>query len=177
MPIPPRLRGASARIRTAHRTTINQQSENGNPPVSALPDQIVLRTGEIIPVSSLDFATSRSGGPGGQNVNKVETKVEVRLSIAESTHLRESTRDRLLQKLATRLDTTGVLRLASATERTQLGNRRAVLARLIALLDAALEPEKKRVATRPSRGSKERRRDSKERNSDKKSQRRWKGGE
>jgi ribosome-associated protein len=147
------------------------------PEVSALPEHIVLRTGESIPVSSLEFATSRSGGPGGQNVNKVETKVEVRLAIGESAHLRESTRERLLAKLASRIDSGGVLRMASATERTQLGNRRAVLARLTALLDAALEPEKPRVATRPGRGAKLRRRESKERHAEKKSQRRWKGGE
>jgi len=143
--------------------------------VSALPEHITLRTGESIPVSSLEFATSRSGGPGGQNVNKVETKVEVRMAIAESEHLRESTRYRLLEKLATRLDSGGVLRLTSATERTQLGNRRAVLARLAMLLDVALEPEKKRVATRPSRGSKVRRRESKAKHAEKKEQRRWKG--
>jgi ribosome-associated protein len=144
--------------------------------VSAVPDQIILRTGDIIPISGLDFSTSRSGGPGGQNVNKVETKVEIRMSIADSPYLSETTRERLLAKLASRLDTTGALRIASATERTQLGNRRAAVARLERILAEALVPEKKRTATRPTRASKVRRRESKERQSEKKSQRRWKGG-
>lgn len=141
--------------------------------MSALPDQIVLRSGDVIPVSSLEFATSRSGGPGGQNVNKVETKVEVRMEIAESLHLSETTRERLLTKLASRLDSTGALRLVSATERTQLGNRRAVLARLAQVLDTALVPEKRRVPTKPGRGAKLRRRESKERQAEKKAHRRW----
>ena len=144
--------------------------------MSAVPDQIILRTGDIIPISGLDFSTSRSGGPGGQNVNKVETKVEIRMSIADSPYLSETTRERLLAKLASRLDTTGALRIASATERTQLGNRRAAVARLERILAEALVPEKKRTATRPTRASKVRRRESKERQSEKKSQRRWKGG-
>jgi ribosome-associated protein len=143
--------------------------------VSAIPDQIILRTGEIIPTSSLDFATSRSGGPGGQNVNKVETKVEVRMPIADSPHLSDATRERLLAKLASRIDATGAIRIASATERTQLGNRRAVITRLERILDAALVPEKKRIATKPGRGAKARRREGKERHSEKKEQRRWRG--
>jgi ribosome-associated protein len=143
-----------------------------------LPEQIVLRTGDIIPVSSLEFSTSRSGGPGGQNVNKVETKVEVRMEIASSPHLSDATRERLMAKLASRIDTSGAIRIASATERTQLGNRRAVLERLQRILDAALVPEKKRVATKPSRAAKARRLQTKARHSEKKSHRRWgrKGG-
>ena len=143
--------------------------------MSALPEHLVLRTGDIIPVSSLEFATSRSGGPGGQNVNKVETKVEVRLSITASPHLSDATREVLLRKLATRIDNSGDVRIASATERTQLGNRRAALARLERILDAALVPEKPRRPTKPTRGSKLRKRESKEQHSEKKAQRRWKG--
>lgn len=141
--------------------------------MSALPDNIVLRSGDIIPVSSLEFATSRSGGPGGQNVNKVETKVEVRLSITESPHLSDETRERLLRKLATRIDNSGDIRITSATERTQLGNRRAALVRLERILDMALMPEKPRRATKPTFGSKLRKRESKQQHSEKKAQRRW----
>lgn len=132
-----------------------------------------LITGETIPISALEFATSRSGGPGGQNVNKVETKVEVRFAVAEASWLRESTRQRLLEKLANRLDSLGRIRVASSTERSQLGNRYRVLERLERLMNDALEIEKPRIPTRPSRASVARRIDAKQKTSAKKSERRW----
>jgi len=138
-------------------------------------NEIHLRTGETIPLSALEFATSRSGGPGGQNVNKVETKVEVRLTIVDSPWLYDSTKERLLKKLGSRLDANGAIRVASSTERTQLGNRVAAVARLERLLNAALVPEKPRVATRPTLASKKRRAEAKKRLSQKKSGRQWRG--
>ncbi|KXK57178.1 MAG: aminoacyl-tRNA hydrolase [Chlorobi bacterium] len=132
-----------------------------------------LITGETIPISALEFATSRSGGPGGQNVNKVETKVEVRFAVAEASWLRESTRQRLLEKLANRLDSLGRIRVASSTERSQLGNRYRALERLERLMNDALEIEKPRIPTRPSRASVARRIDAKQKISAKKSDRRW----
>ena len=120
------------------------------------PDMIALSTGEMIPLSALEFSTSRSGGPGGQNVNKVETKVEVRLLIRGSGWIGEGTQTRLLEKLASRIDTSGAIRLASSIARTQRGNRIAVVERLERMLNAALVPEKPRVATKPSRASKTR---------------------
>jgi ribosome-associated protein len=137
------------------------------------PDAIILRTGEAVPLSALEFSTSRSGGPGGQNVNKVETKVEVRLPIDGSQWLGETTQQRLREKLASKIDTSGVLRLVSSTERTQLGNRTAVVKRLEQLLNRALEPEKKRVPTRATRASKERRLESKKKRAERKSDRGW----
>lgn len=136
-----------------------------------------LITGETIPISALEFATSRSGGPGGQNVNKVETKVEVRFAVAEAHWLRQSTRQRLAEKLANRLDSLGRIRIASSTERSQLGNRYRVLERLERLINDALEIEKPRIATRPSRAVVARRLETKRKTSAKKSDRRWKPDE
>ncbi len=139
-------------------------------------DEIRLRTGERIPLSALEFATSRSGGPGGQNVNKVETRVEARLQILGSQWIRPETQERLLLKLGSKASADGVVRLVSNTERTQLGNKEAVVERMVRLLNLALTPEIPRVATKPSLGSKIRRIEGKKRTSEKKASRRWKNG-
>ena len=136
-----------------------------------LDETIALRTGETVPLTALEFSTSRSGGPGGQNVNKVETKVEVRMQIEGSEWLQEPTRVTLMKKLSSRIDKSGWLRLASSSERTQLGNKQAVVARLEELLDKALTPTKKRRATRPTLSSKIKRLDTKKRDSVRKSNR------
>ncbi len=137
------------------------------------PDTITLSSGETIPLSALEFSTSRSGGPGGQNVNKVETKVDVRFVIAGSPWIAENTQRVLLEKLSTRIDTSGAIRISSSIMRTQGGNRSAVIARLERLLNEALVPEKPRVATKPTYGSKKRRVEVKRRISQKKSSRNW----
>jgi ribosome-associated protein len=136
-------------------------------------DALRLRTGEHIPVSALEFSTSRSGGPGGQNVNKVETRVEVRVQVVESPWLRETTQARIAERLASRIDSEGKLRVVSSSERTQLGNKKRVIERLLLLLDQALERQTPRIATRPTRGSKERRREAKRNLSQRKTDRRW----
>lgn len=141
------------------------------------PPSILLRTGERIPLSVLLFSTSRSGGPGGQNVNKVETRVEARLPIPELSMISEETRTRLLERLASKLDAEGVLRVVSATERTQLGNRRKVVERMERVLNDALRVQRKRIATKPSAGSQQRRLEQKKQASQRKQQRRWRGDE
>ena len=136
-------------------------------------DYIVLRTGERIPLSALEFSTSRGGGPGGQHVNKVETRVEARLNLLIRPELRETTRTTLLQQLANRLDKEGNLRIVAGKERSQYANKAAAIRRMEALLNKALIPVKKRIATKPSMGAKRRRLEKKKRQSEKKATRRW----
>ncbi len=123
----------------------------------------------------LTFKATRSGGAGGQNVNKVASRIELTWNPARSAAvlaLDEATRARLLEKLAGRLDGDGDLRVVSSEMRSQLQNRTRAEERLAELLRKALVVPKKRRPTKPSRASKERRLDEKKRNSERKAARR-----
>jgi ribosome-associated protein len=109
-----------------------------------------------IPEDELTFVTSRSGGPGGQNVNKLETRVAVRFDLA-SPSLDDAQRARLRERLATRISRAGVLQVTSQRHRTQAANREAALARLGELLRDALAEQERRLPTRPSRAARARR--------------------
>jgi ribosome-associated protein len=110
-----------------------------------------------IPATELRVAFARSGGPGGQNVNKVNSKVELRWTPATSAALGDDDRALLLQKLAARLTNDGELLVTSERTRDQLKNRADAQAKLAAIVAAALHRPKKRKPTKPSRGAKERR--------------------
>lgn len=126
-----------------------------------------------IPIAELGFAFSRSSGAGGQNVNKVNTRVELRFDVAQSPSLSEGQRQLILEKLAHRLTQDGILIVNSDRHRTQGRNREDGLERLAALLaDALKKPPPKRKPTRPGRAAKKRRLDAKKRHSDKKVNRR-----
>jgi ribosome-associated protein len=107
-----------------------------------------------IPLSELQYRTSRSGGPGGQHVNTSSTRVEVTWNVAGSPSLTPEQRTRLLQQLATRLDTEGQVRLVSSGTRSQLRNKEDVTDRLRSTIAAALVLPKKRKPTKPSRAAK-----------------------
>ena len=125
-----------------------------------------------LPLSELEYRASRSGGPGGQHVNTSSTRVEVWWDVAGSAALSGDQRERLLQKLAPRLDSNGRLRLVSSGTRSQLRNREEVTERLRDVVAAALVLPKKRKPTRPSRAAKAARLDAKRRRAATKRERR-----
>jgi ribosome-associated protein len=124
-----------------------------------------------IPLSELRYRTARSGGPGGQYVNRTESQVELLWPVLQSPSLSKTQRYRIMQVLGNRIDREGVLHLTSSQRRSQLQNRRAVTERLLVLLREALKPRRKRVATKPSRAAVERRLQAKRRRSGLKRQR------
>ena len=116
-----------------------------------------------IPRTELEYRASRSGGPGGQHVNTSSTRVELWWDVAGSPALNESQRNHLLQRLATRLDGSGRLRLVSGASRSQMQNKADVTKRLVEVVARALHVPKPRKKTRPSRASKAARADAKRR--------------
>ena len=117
------------------------------------------------------FQTSRSSGPGGQNVNKVNSRVELRFDVLKSCLLSEVQKAVLLTKLATRITSEGILILVSQEERSQLKNKELVVNRFYQLLRDALKPVRKRRKTRPTRASVEKRLQSKKQQAERKSNR------
>jgi ribosome-associated protein len=109
----------------------------------------------------LIYSSSRSSGPGGQNVNKVNTRVELRFNITGSSLLRDEEKTKIQSVLGNRINKEGFLILVSQSERSQLANKKKVTERFYKLLRKALMPVKKRKPTRPTLASKERRIESK----------------
>ena len=125
-----------------------------------------------IPLSELRFKFRRSSGPGGQNVNKLNTAVELQFDFAHSAVLSDEQCQQIAEKLAMRLNSTGALSIQSERFRTQGRNRADCLNKLAALLAEALKKPPKREKTKPSRAARARRLDGKRRHSAKKKSRR-----
>ena len=111
--------------------------------------------------SEFQFSASRSGGPGGQNVNKVSSKVELRFNVLNSNLLDEKEKQIIEEKLGSRITNEGELIMVSQSERSQLKNKEKVVERFYLLLNKALTPKKPRRPTSPTLASKEKRLESK----------------
>lgn len=135
-------------------------------------DRIRITPNLEIPTSELQLRFSRSSGPGGQKVNKTATRVELYFDVANSPSLTNEQRARLLDNLQDQLEADGTLRLAASGYASQWRNRQAAIERLREVLARGLRVPKRRIATRPTRASVERRLDRKRQRAETKRRRR-----
>jgi ribosome-associated protein len=117
------------------------------------------------------FQTSRSSGPGGQNVNKVNSRVELRFDVPNSVLLADKQKEVLQKKLASKLTSEGILIVVSQVSRSQLENKELSVQKFYRLISVALKPVKKRKPTRPTKSSEEKRLQKKKVQGEKKAQR------
>jgi ribosome-associated protein len=118
---------------------------------------VKIREGISIPEAELQFSFSRSSGPGGQNVNKVETKVRLKFDVVGSPSLSETDKEKVMERLASRISSDGALRLSSQRHRTREANRKEVLERFQQLMRRALEVRKPRRQSRVPKAERRRR--------------------
>jgi ribosome-associated protein len=135
-------------------------------------DPLVVRPGVVVPAEALSMQASRSGGPGGQNVNKVSSKVELRADLSRIVGLDAAALERLRAMAAGRLDAEGRLLVVSQRGRDQRANLDDAREKVRALVLQALVVPRRRRRTRPTRGSNERRISEKKRRGSQKASRR-----
>lgn len=120
-------------------------------------NDIPIKNGIIIPYHELEITTSRSGGPGGQHVQKTETRVTVRWNVKNTSALSDTLKERVLKNLESRLTAEGDLIIHNSESRSQLQNKKNALANLAAIIRKALFVPKRRMKTRVPKKEKERR--------------------
>jgi len=108
-------------------------------------------------LKEVSFKAVRSGGKGGQNVNKVSTKVELSFNLSESNLLSEEQKEIIRKKISSKISDEGIIRLTADSERSQFSNKEIVSQKFISLIQKALTPKKKRIASKPSKASREER--------------------
>lgn len=118
---------------------------------------VIIHTRLSIPLQEIRFRFSRSGGPGGQHVNKTETKVELLFDVRTSPSLNDKQREQIEKKLGSRISADGILSVVAQGSRSQSRNREIALARFRELLQKALQRTKKRILTKPGKISAEKR--------------------
>ena len=157
------MNGTSAARQSRHLFTYTKVS-----PIRYDSPMIKVNEEVAIDERELDYEFARSSGPGGQNVNKVETKVTLKFVVDESNALTDDQKYRVSQALASRITKDGVLRVTSQRHRTREANRHSAIARFIELVDDALVVRAPRKKTKISRAAKRRRLEGKKRRSNKK---------
>ncbi len=128
-----------------------------------MPDDLPITADLTIPGEELSFSAARSGGPGGQHVNKTSSKVILSWDLSTSQAVDDSVRNKLAERLASRLTREGVLKVHVDTERSQHRNRELARARLVAMISEALHEDPERRKTRIPRSQKKRRLENKRR--------------
>jgi ribosome-associated protein len=118
------------------------------------PSALTITPDLVVPLTELEYRASRSGGPGGQHVNTSSTRVELWWDAGASPSLTEAQRSRILTRLATRIDSSGRLRLVSSGSRSQFRNREEVTERFREIIAAAIHVPRKRKLTRPTKAAK-----------------------
>ena len=131
-----------------------------------------IENGDFLP--ELTFQTSRSSGPGGQNVNKVETKVQLSFDLKASQNLSEEEKEVLFNKLKNKITEEGILQVQSQEKRSQLQNKELAIKKFYELIQKGLEKKKARKPTKPGKGAIEKRLKAKKSQAEKKANRGWK---
>lgn len=129
-------------------------------------NDIPIKNGIVIPYHELEITTSRSGGPGGQHVNKTETRVTIRWNVKETSALSQNLKERVLKNLESRLTSDGDLIIHNRESRSQLQNKKNALEQLAEIIRKALFVPKKRMKTKVPKKAKEKRLKEKKRKSE-----------